>query len=91
MDRQRFLDDLDSLPAEAQREVNGPVASLNKRHRVVVGLPTTLGALSGRRPRVRVATSRHRARQRRGACCGNVPSTATSQPECARFQDCPWS
>jgi uncharacterized protein (TIGR02246 family) len=33
MDRQRLLDDLDSLPAEAQREVSVLVASLKKRHR----------------------------------------------------------
>jgi uncharacterized protein (TIGR02246 family) len=33
MDRQRLLDDLDSLPAEAQREVSDLVASLKKRHR----------------------------------------------------------
>ena len=33
MDRQRLLDDLDSLPAAAQREVSDLVASLKKRHR----------------------------------------------------------
>jgi uncharacterized protein (TIGR02246 family) len=33
MDRQRLLDDLDALPAEAQREVSDLVASLKKRHR----------------------------------------------------------
>jgi uncharacterized protein (TIGR02246 family) len=34
MDRQRLLDDLDSLPAEAQREVSDLVASLKKRYRL---------------------------------------------------------
>jgi hypothetical protein len=32
MERQLFLDDIDSLPAEAQREVGDLVASLKKRH-----------------------------------------------------------
>jgi uncharacterized protein (TIGR02246 family) len=33
MDRQRLLDDMDALPAEAQREVRDLVASLKQRHR----------------------------------------------------------
>jgi hypothetical protein len=32
MERQLFLDDLDSLPEEAQREVSDFVASLKKHH-----------------------------------------------------------
>jgi hypothetical protein len=32
MERQLFLDDIDSLPAEAQRQVTDLVASLKRRH-----------------------------------------------------------
>lgn len=32
MERQLFLDDIDSLPAEAQRQVTGLVVSLKKSH-----------------------------------------------------------
>ena len=32
MERQLFLDDIDSLPAEAQRQVTDLVASLKKHH-----------------------------------------------------------
>jgi hypothetical protein len=32
MERQLFLDELDSLPAEAQRRVSDLAASLKKRH-----------------------------------------------------------
>jgi hypothetical protein len=32
MERQLFLEDIDSLPAEAQRQVTDSVASLKKHH-----------------------------------------------------------
>jgi len=32
MERKLFLDDIDALPAEAQRQVTNVVASLEKRH-----------------------------------------------------------